>query len=253
VYFSLEQPAEEKKRKTPPEAKVKIEEKHKHIPGRGLIRDLALGLTDGVVTNVAFLAGFAGAVQSIDFIRFAGVASMLAGGVSMFFGGLSAARADEDLFREDSRRELKEIELEPDEERQELKDFYIRKGLTQDESELVVSRITSDKKRWLDDLLMHELHLHKEELENPLKVASVIGLAFLTGALIPLIGYFLSPERSFAIISSVGISLIFLFVSGGWKGRIAGRKFWRAGIEMLLIGAVASALLFLIGSLLVFA
>ena len=116
----MEQPSEEKSKITPQAAERKIEEKHKHIPGRGLIGDLALGLTDGVITNVAFMAGFAGAVQSIDFIRFAGIASMLAGAVSMFFGGLSSARADEDLFKEDARRELKEIELEPDEERQEL-------------------------------------------------------------------------------------------------------------------------------------
>jgi len=249
----LEQPTEEKNTIAPQQIKGKIEEKHKHIPARGFIRDLALGLTDGVVTNVAFMAGFAGAVQSIDFIRFAGIASMLAGAVSMFFGGLSAARADEDLFEEDSRRELKEIEQEPEEERQELQNFYLSKGLTPDESQMVVNRITADKRKWLDDLLMHELHLHKEELENPLKVASVIGLSFLLGALIPLIGYLLSPVRSDSIIISVSTSLIFLFVSGGWKGKLSGRRFWKAGLEMALIGAGASALLFLIGSLLVFA
>ena len=232
---------------------VKIVEKHKHIPARGLISRLALGLTDGVVTNVAFLAGFAGAIQSLQFIRLAGIASMLAGGVSMFFGGLSAARADEDLFREDSRRELNEIESEPEEERQELKSFYLGKGLTSEESDIVVRRITADKKRWLEDLLMHELHLHKEELENPVKIAAVIGFAFLAGAFVPLCGYLLANQRSLAIELSVGFSLIFLFLSGGWKGRLSGRKFLRAGFEMFLIGAAASILLFLIGSLLVFA
>jgi vacuolar iron transporter family protein len=234
------------------DAGSKAEEKHKHIPARGLISKLALGLTDGVVTNVAFLAGFAGAIQSLEFIRLAGFAAMLAGSISMFFGGLSSARADQDLFRADSRRELNEIESEPDEERQELKDFYLRKGLTPEESELVVKRITSDKKRWLDDLLMHELHLHKDELENPLKVAAVIGLAFLLGAFVPLCGYLLVAERSLAIELSVSFSLIFLFLLGGWKGWLSGRKFLRAGLEMVLIGAAASAILFAIGSLLVF-
>ena len=235
------------------DASVKIEEKHKHIPGRGLISDLALGLTDGVVTNVAFLAGFAGAIQSLQFIRLAGIASMLAGGVSMFFGGLSSARADEDLFREDSRRELNEIESEPEEERQELKSFYLGKGLTPEESEIVVRRITADKKRWLEDLLMHELHLHKEELNNPLKIAAVIGVAFLVGAFVPLCGYLFTDQKSTAIELSVCLSLIFLFLSGGWKGRLSGRRFVSAGLEMFLIGAAAAVLLFLIGSLLVFA
>jgi len=201
---------------------------------------------------VAFLAGFAGAIQSLEFIRLAGVASMLAGSVAMFFSGLSSARADEDLFREDARRELNEIEIEPDEERQELKEFYLKKGLTQEESEIVVKRITNDKKKWLDDLLMHELHLHKEELDNPLKVATVIGLAFLAGALVPLSGYLFATQRSFAIELSISFSLIFLFLVGGWKGRLSGRKFLNAGLEMFLIGAAASVLLFVIGSLIVF-
>jgi vacuolar iron transporter family protein len=255
----LEPPTEEKpSRGLPGSGKsrggnTKIVEKHKHIPARGIISKLALGLTDGVVTNVAFLAGFAGAIQSLEFIRLAGVASMLAGGVSMFFGGLSSARADEDLFKEDSRRELSEIETEPEEERQELKNFYLGKGLTQDETEVVVRRITKDKKKWLDDLLMHELHLHKEELDNPLKVAAVIGLSFLLGAFVPLCGYLFEAQRSMAIELSVSFSLIFLFLLGGWKGRLSGRKFLRAGLEMFLIGGVASTLLFLIGSLLVFA
>lgn len=254
----LEPPAEKTKDNIPKEpttggnAPTSIKEKHKHIPGRGFISNLALGLTDGVVTNVAFLAGFAGAVQSLEFIRLAGFAAMIAGSISMFFGGLSSARADQDLFREDSRRELGEIESEPDEERQELKEFYLRKGLTPAESEMVVSRITSDKKKWLDDLLMHELHLHREQLENPLKVAAVIGIAFFLGAFVPLCGFLISIERTPAIELSVTLSLIFLFLVGGWKGRLSGRNFLRAGLEMFLIGAAASTLLFFIGSLLVF-
>ena len=253
----MEPPTEETKKTAantvPKDNRAKIVEKHKHIPARGMISNLALGLTDGVVTNVAFLAGFAGAISSLEFIRIAGIASMLAGTVAMFFGGLNSARSEEDLFREDARREMSEIESEPEEEKQELKNFYLSKGLTTEESEIVIRRITKDKRKWLDDLLMHELHLHKEELENPLKVAGVIGVAFLIGALVPLCSYLFFAEKSPAIEFSVLSSLIFLFLLGGWKGRLSGRKFLRAGFEMFLFGAAASAILFLIGSLLVFA
>lgn len=231
---------------------TKIEEKHEHIHGRGLISDVALGLSDGLVTNVAFLAGFAGAVQSIGLIRFAGVAAMLAGAVSMFFGGLMAGRSEQDLYRADATREAGEIEQEPEEERQELKNFYMAKGLNAEESEIVVRRITKNKKKWLEDLLMHELFIHERKLERPLKIAGVTGLSFLIGAFIPLIGYLLVSMRTFSILTSVTISLVFLFVAGSWKGQISGRIFWKAGIEMLLVGAVASSLLFLIGRLLVF-
>jgi vacuolar iron transporter family protein len=228
-------------------------EKHQHIHGRGVIRDVVLGLSDGVITNVAFLAGFSGAIQNLSVIRFAGAAAMLAGAVSMFFGGLMAARSENDLFHADSLRESKEIELEPDEERRELKSFYQEKGLTDEESDLVVNRITTDKKKWLEDLLTHELHIHETKLERPLKVASIIGLSFLVGAFVPLIGYILSSTKLEAIIASIAISLVFLFATGGWKGRISGRRFWIAGLEMFVIGAAAASLLYLIGSLFVFA
>lgn len=225
---------------------------HRHIQGRGVIRDVMLGLSDGVITNLAFLAGFSGAVQSMEIIRFAGISAMLAGAVSMFFGGLIAARSERDLFRADSIRESTEIETEPDEERSELKSFYLQKGLTEEESETVVNRITSDRKKWLEDLLMHELHIHETKLERPLKTAAVIGLSFLFGALVPLVAYLWLGVKSAALLSSVFSSLVFLFIVGGWKGKLSGRRFSTAGIEMLLIGAAAAGMLFLIGSLLVF-
>jgi len=230
----------------------KIVEKHEHIQGRGIISSLSLGLTDGVITNVAFLAGFAGAVNNLSFIQFAGIAAMIAGSVSMFFGGLNASRSEQDLFKADLTREASEIELEPEEERLELMNFYMQKGLTKEESEIVVRRVTTNKEKWLEDILMHELHIHEEKLENPLKIAGVIGLAFFIGALVPLLCYFIVPNRFNSILISVATSLIFLFVVGGWKGHLSSRKFWRAGTEMFLIGAAASALLYLIGSLLVF-
>ncbi len=248
----MEPPLEQKKPNLASQGKRKLEEKHKHIPARGLIGNLALGLTDGVITNVAFLAGFAGANQSIGIIRFAGYAAMLAGAVSMFFSGLNAARVEEDLFKADAQRELTEIEQEPDEEKQELKSFYVGKGLTSEEADIVVKRISSNKQKWLEDLLIHEIHVSKEELEHPIKVAGVIGLAFLAGALIPLTGYLVTTDRFISIIASIAASLVFLFIVGGWKGRVAGRKFWKGGMEMLLVGAGASSLLFLIGYVLVF-
>ena len=92
-------------------------------------------------------------------------------------------------------REYNEIEQEPDEERRELKSFYLQKGLTDEESDLVVNRITTNKKKWLEDLLTNELHIHESELERPLKVASIIGLSFLVGAFVPLVGYIVSSSK----------------------------------------------------------
>jgi VIT1/CCC1 family predicted Fe2+/Mn2+ transporter len=232
---------------------VPTEEIHKPIDGRGLISNAALGLTDGLVTNLAFLAGFAGAGYGTHVIQFAGAAAMIAGAVSMFFSGLLAARSERQLFVADARREAEEIEEEPEEEKAELKSFYLEKGLNEREANLIVDRISKNKRVWLNDLLVHELHIHEEKLENPLKIATVTGLAFLGGALVPLSVYFLALPRIDIIELSIALSLAFLFLAGSWKGRIANQKAWKTGLEMLGIGVAASSLLYLIGLLLVFA
>jgi vacuolar iron transporter family protein len=221
---------------------------HAHIRGRGFISNIALSLSDGLVTNLAFLTGFAGGAASLEIIRFAGITVMSAGAVSMFFGGLLAARSESELFEADAKREMAEIEQEPEEERMELKSFYLEKGLTSQEADIVVNRITADKRKWLEDLLVHELHLHKKELENPIKSALSMGLAFLAGAFVPIVPYLVLSTKSSAIIPSVATSLVFLFAAGIWKGRISRGRVLRSGLEMLAIGAVASILLFLIGS-----
>src|SRR5208283_911222 len=213
-----------------------VQEVHRHIRGRGLISSLALGISDGLITNLAFLAGFAGAIGNSSLIRLAGTASMLAGAASMFFGAFLAMRSEADLFGADSKREANEIEQEPDEERRELTKFYRDKGLTREEADTVVSRVTSDKEKWLEDILLHELHLHKTRLEDPYKAALVTGVTFLLGAFVPLSVYLVFPPSNYTVPSSLAVSLCFLYFVGAWKGKIVGRQTWKSGLEMLLIG-----------------
>ena len=229
-------------------------EVHKHIRARGYIGSSALGVSDGLVTNLAFLSGFAGATSDAQFhlIQIAGVASMLAGAISMFFSGVLAGRSEYELFLADSRREAREIEQEPEEEKGELRNFYIAKGLARDQAENVVEQIASDKAKFLEDILMHELHVHQTKLANPIKMGGVIGLSFLVGALIPWAPFLFLPTRIDSLFAAALVSPVFLFSVGAWRGRVVGRKFWRTGIETLIIGACASLLVYLLGSALVF-
>src|SRR5213594_175600 len=120
-------------------------ERHKHIRARGYIGSSALGISDGLVTNLAFLSGFAGATNNLPLIRFAGIASMLAGAISMFFGGLLAERSEYELYQADAKREAGEIEQEPEEEKSELRNFYVAKGLSQAEAGKPVQDGRSDR------------------------------------------------------------------------------------------------------------
>jgi len=209
-------------------------------------------VSDGLVTNFVFLSGFAGAISDIQLLRFAGIASMLAGAVSMSFAGFLAQRSEFDLYHADAKREAGEIELEPEEEKSELRDFYVAKGLSQEEASKVVDKISSNKEKFLEDILMHELHVHETKLENPLKMGGVIGFSFLIGALIPLVPFILLSTRNDSIIVAALVSPLFLFIVGAWRGRIVGRKIWRNGLETLVIGVAASGVLYLIGTLIGF-
>jgi vacuolar iron transporter family protein len=222
---------------------------HKHIRARSYIGSAALGVSDGLVTNLAFLSGFAGAATNSQFqlIQIAGVASMLAGAISMFFGGVLAGRSEYELFQADAKREAGEIEQEPEEEKRELREFYIAKGLSKDQADKVVEQIASNKARFLEDILMHELHVHQTKIPNPIKIGGVIGLSFLVGAFIPLWPFLFLPTRLESLAISALVSPIFLFVVGAWRGRVVGRKFWRTGLETLLIGVSAATILYVIG------
>jgi vacuolar iron transporter family protein len=228
--------------------KAQPPEKHKHIRARGYIGSSALGISDGLVTNLAFLSGFAGYVSDIQLIRFAGIASMLAGAISMAFGGFLAQRSEYDLYHADAKREAGEIEQEPEEEKSELENFYMAKGLSRDEAEKIVEKISANKQKFLEDILMHELHVHETRLENPIKMGGVIGLSFLVGALIPLAPFILFPTRNISILAAALVSPLFLFLVGVWKGRIVGRRSWRSGLETLIIGVAASGALYVIGT-----
>jgi vacuolar iron transporter family protein len=170
----------------------------------------------------------------------------------MFFGGILAARSELDLFRADSRREAYEIANERDEEITELKGLYMEKGLTEQEAETVVARVSSRDDKFLEDMLANELHIHGANLESPYRLGGVIGLSFLVGALVPLLPYYLTGVREDALVASVIISLVFLFSVGAWKGNIVGRSPLKSGLETLLIGALAAGILYVIGTFLGF-
>ncbi len=112
---------------------------------------------------------------------------------------------------------------------------------------MVVDRVSRDKNKFLEDLMIHELHLHETSLTDPYKSGLATGGAFLAGSLMPLWPYLVLSDHAQSVLVSVVISLLFLFLVGGWKARIAQTNIWRGGLETISVGAVASALLYLVG------
>jgi predicted membrane protein (TIGR00267 family) len=230
-----------------------MKELHPHTKGRGTISNLILGVADGMIVSLAFLTGLSLNLTNPKIVILAGVSAVISNMISMFFGGILAQRTEIDLFDADYKRELYEIENEPEEERQELIDIYSEKGLSKQYTKKLVDKITKNKQKWLEDMLLNEVHIHKDSLGSPIQAGITIGLASLIGGCVPLLPYLLIGAPHSAVIISVGVSLFSLFAIGAVKGVVTKRNPLVSGGEMLLVGMVASLIVFGIGKVLTFA
>jgi predicted membrane protein (TIGR00267 family) len=212
-----------------------------------------LGVSDGMIVSLAFLTGTALNVSDMRIIIITGAAAVVSSASSMFFSGILAKRTEIDLYNADHDRELYEIENEPEEEKEEMRGFYLGKGLSASETRTLVSRITKNKKKWLEDMLLNELHIHKDSLGSPLQSGSTIGFSSLVGGLVPLAPYILIGSLPAAMELSILISCCCLFAVGASKGVATRRNILKSGGETLLVGIVAVLIVFEIGRLLAFA
>jgi VIT1/CCC1 family predicted Fe2+/Mn2+ transporter len=218
-----------------------------HSPAGRLVREIVFGVNDGVISTVGFLVGMAGAFANHRVCLISGLTEVLAGAVSMFFGGYLSTKSQQEFFEHEIAREKREIEEIPAKEREEIRRIYRTKGF-QDEKELdlVVSRITADKRIWLKCMMEEELGLILESMDSPLKIGGVIGAAFLVGGAIPLVPLIFLDTLP-AIKVSVFSTSAALFILGAVKTTITRRPWFKSGFEVLFIGVSAAAIGYLIG------
>jgi len=212
------------------------------------VRDLIFGLNDGVVSNFSLIAGVAGADTSHSVVLLAGVAGLIAGAVSMAAGGYLSNKSQREVVAEEIRREAEEIEYAPNEERDELRRIYRRKGFTEEEVDLLVRRITADKQRWLDALVTEELGFSANPGPPPLTDALFAGGGFATGALVPLLP-FLVASGTGALIAAAVLSVVALFLMGASKTLVTSRSVLRSGMEMVTVGVCAAGVTNVVGRL----
>lgn len=155
-----------------------------------------------------------------------------------------------DALRIDMEREMMEIETEPEEERRELEELLKKEGYAQREVDVIMNRLTKNKEMWLRAQLMHELHLHLEDLRSgPMGRAAAAGVAFFLLALVSLVPYLSGLTRVSALIPSAALSLTALFILGS-KVFTLRHVTLRSGVESVAIGTLAAVLLYGFGLLL---
>ena len=213
----------------------------------GTLRATIFGVSDGLVSNLALVMGFAGAQADAEFVLLAGLAGLLAGAASMSAGEYVSMRAQRELYERQISLEATELALAPEEERNELVLIYRAKGLTTEEAERLADRILEDPDVALDTLVREELGLDPRELGSPWGAAIGSFIAFAAGAIIPVLAYFTGAGwGQFAV--SVVMSGVALFAVGIGVSLFTGRSALYSGARQLAIGAAAASVTYGLGS-----
>ncbi len=221
----------------------------KHFLASALVRDIVIGMADGLTVPFALAAGLAGAVSSTAIIITAGLAEVAAGALAMGLGGYLAARTDLEHYRSELQREKSEIKEVPETERAEVRQILRKQGLDPALAEKVTEALTRDPERWIHFMMRFELGLEEPAPGRELKSASTIGGAYVVGGLIPLLPYFFLAEISQALPLSIALTLAALLIFGGIKGQMTGVTPLRSALQTALIGSLAAAAAFAIARL----
>jgi len=217
-----------------------------HFTGSEFVRDIVIGMSDGLTVPFALAAGLSGAVESSGIILTAGLAEVAAGAIAMGLGGYMAGRTDIEHFASERAREEREVAEVPHKEIAEVTDILRSYGLDEDDAARVVKSIKADKKRWVDFMMRFELGLEEPDPKRASRSAFTISLAYIAGGLIPLAPYFFFGSVKTALLASVLVTLLALLVFGYIKGLFTTGKPARSAVQTVFVGGLAASAAFLI-------
>src|SRR4051794_20847005 len=218
----------------------------KHFTASEAVRDVVIGMSDGLTVPFALAAGLSGAVDSGAIIVTAGLAEVAAGAIAMGLGGYLAARTDAEHFASERAREERETEEVPEEEAAEVAAVLRSYGLEDDKVAAVVNSIRADKKRWVDFMMRFELGLEEPDPKRARNSALTIAVSYIAGGMVPLAPYFFFRSVHSALIGSVVVTLLALLVFGYVKGRFTTAKPLRSAWQTVVVGGLAAAAAFVI-------
>ena len=218
----------------------------RHFTAGDTVRDVVIGMSDGLTVPFALAAGLSGAVQSTGVVVVAGLAELAAGAISMGLGGYLAARSDADHYASERVVELAETDAKPAAEVAEVTHILREFGLTAEESAVIVAALRKRPEAWVDFMMRFELGLEKPDPRRALTSALTIGGAYAAGGVIPLAPYMALASVSRALTLSIVVTIVALGFFGWVKGRFTGTGPFRSAVQTMLIGGAAAAAAFAI-------
>ena len=214
-----------------------------------MVRDVVIGMADGLTVPFALAAGISGAVAASRLVVTAGFAEIAAGSIAMGLGGYLAARTDAEHYESEREREIRETVELRDHEIEEVAHVFRSYGMTEEQMAPVVKAITSDQKRWVNFMMRFELSLEEPDPKRAVRSALTIAGAYIFGGLIPLAPYMTSASVHTGLLISIAITLLALYVFGAVKGHYTGISPWRGGMQTTITGGLAAAAAFFIAKL----
>jgi len=216
----------------------------RHFTSSAVVRDVVIGMSDGLTVPFALAAGLTGAINTTGIIVTAGLAEIAAGSIAMGLGGYLAAKSDAEHYAKEREREKREVAEIPHEEMREVAEVFQAYGLSEDETWPIVQALKRQPKNWIDFMMRFELGLEKPNPRRALTSALTIAGAYVAGGFIPLAPYIVTPTASVALLFSVVLTLAALLLFGFVKGRFTGTRPIRSALQTAFIGSVAAGAAF---------
>jgi len=220
-----------------------------HSVGKGAyLRDMVYGANDGIITTFAVVAGVAGASLDTRVVLILGIANLIADGLSMATGNFIGIHSENQYLAKERKMEEWEVLHVPEEEKKEIRAIYEKKGFSGADLDHAVGIITSDKDRWVDEMMIGELGIVPGEQDSPLKNGFTTFVSFVVAGSLPLVPYVFGIGNSFMV--AIAMTGAALFAVGSLRTLLT-RQFWFvAGLEMLGVGAIAAVVAYYLGDIL---
>ena len=220
--------------------------KETHSTNSGLVKDIIIGMSDGLTVPFALTAGLSGVLNTTHLIIVSGLSEIAAGCISMGLGGYLAGESEVEHYDSELKREFSEIETVPELELKEVEDILIKMGVEQTLSKQVALQISKDKNRWADFMMKLELEMEKPAKNRAAKSATTIAVSYLVGGFIPLFPYIIIQNSKHAFDLSCIVTILALMIFGYFKSKVTGQPLVKGTIKVTVTGVVAATAAFLL-------
>ncbi|MFI5219368.1 MAG: VIT1/CCC1 transporter family protein [Bacteroidia bacterium] len=220
-----------------------------HFQQSQLIRDVVIGMADGLTVPFALAAGLSGAVDSNAIVITAGIAEIAAGSIAMGLGGYLAGKTEVEHYDSELKREYHEVKHFYEKEKEEVREVFAAYGLSRNTQNIIADEMAKDEDKWVDFMMKYELGLDKPDAKRARNSALNIGVAYVVGGIVPLSAYFFTSIPHEGLIYSSGITVVCLLVFGYFKAKFTGQPPLAGALKTSVIGIVAAIAAYGIASL----